>query len=214
MPIYQLSKDLIFPNPFHAEDGIIAVGGDLSPERLILAYRSGIFPWYSQGEPIIWHAPDPRFVLFPQSFYVSKSLKQLLKQNKYSFAIDTNFKEVIRNCKTVNREEQDGTWITNEMETAYIKLHELGFAHSIEVYNLNKKLVGGLYGIKLGKVFFGESMFHLESNASKLAFYHLISSFDLELIDCQVYTEHLESLGAEDVSLVHFLSLLNLFTEE
>jgi len=186
----------------------------LSPERLILAYRSGIFPWYSQGEPIIWHAPDPRFVLFPQNFYVSKSLKQLLKQNKYSFAIDTNFKEVIRNCKTVNREEQDGTWITNEMETAYIKLHELGFAHSIEVYNLNKKLVGGLYGIKLGKVFFGESMFHLESNASKLAFYHLISSFDLELIDCQVYTEHLESLGAEDVSLEHFLSLLNLFTEE
>lgn len=213
MPIYQLSKDLVFPHPSYAEDGVLAVGGDLSPERLLLAYRYGIFPWYNEGEPIYWHAPNPRFVLFPQDFYCSKSLQSLIKQKKYSFAINQNFEAVIRHCKTVDRTFQDGTWITDDMEKAYLNLHEMGFAHSIEVYNQNQKLVGGLYGIKLGKVFFGESMFHLESNASKLALYHLIASLDLELIDCQVYTEHLKSLGAVDISLEHFLNLLDQYTE-
>lgn len=208
MPIYQLSKDLIFPDPLLAEDGIIAVGGDLSPERLLLAYRNGIFPWYNEGEPIIWHAPNPRFVLFPEDLYVSKTLKRLIKQEKYHYTINEDFEGVIRNCKLVKRDYQEGTWITNDMEKAYIQLNKLGFAHSIEVRNANNDLVGGLYGILLGKVFFGESMFHLESNTSKLAFHHLINSFDLELIDCQVYTEHLESLGALDIDMVEFLALL------
>lgn len=209
MPIYQLSDQLIFPNPQHAEDGVLAIGGDLSPQRLLLAYRNGIFPWYNEDEPIIWHAPDPRFVLFPEKFYCSKSLKRLIKQEKYNYKINSNFEAVIRNCKQVERSEQDGTWINNEMETAYIALHRLGFAHSIEVYNSNNVLVGGLYGIKLGSVFFGESMFHLESNTSKLAFYYLITHFDLKLIDCQVHTDHLESLGAEEIKLNSFLDLLN-----
>ena len=212
MPVYQLTKELIFPHPLLAENSILAIGGDLSTERLLLAYRNGIFPWYNEGEPIIWHSPNPRFVLFPKSFYISKSLKRLIKQNKYTFSIDNDFKNVIRNCKQIERNFQDGTWITDDMENAYIKLHELGHAHSIEVWNKENKLVGGLYGILMGKVFFGESMFHLESNTSKLAFYHLIKSYNLELIDCQVYTEHLESLGAEDIELEEFLSLLETFT--
>lgn len=208
MPIYQLSKHLIFPDPLLAEDGILAVGGDLSPDRILLAYRSGIFPWYNENEPIIWHAPNPRFVLFPNNFYKSKSLKRLIKQEKYTFSINENFEGVIRSCKKVERDFQDGTWITNEMENAYIELHKLKYAHSIEVWNTKNELVGGLYGILLGKVFFGESMFHFESNASKLAFNHLINSFELDLIDCQVYTEHLESLGAEEIDIEYFLSLL------
>lgn len=212
MPVYQLTKELIFPHPLLAENSILAIGGDLSTERLLLAYRNGIFPWYNEGEPIIWHSPNPRFVLFPKNFYISKSLKRLIKQNKYTFSIDNDFKNVIRNCKQIERNFQDGTWITDDMENAYIKLHELGHAHSIEVWNKENKLVGGLYGILMGKVFFGESMFHLESNTSKLAFYHLIKSYNLELIDCQVYTEHLESLGAEDIELEEFLSLLETFT--
>lgn len=209
MPIFQLSKELVFPNPLLAEDGVLAVGGDLSPERLLLAYRRGIFPWYNEGEPIIWHAPNPRFVLFPNEFHVSKSLKRLLKQEKYSFSVNQNFESVIRNCKQIERDFQDGTWITNDMEKAYIELNKLGFAHSIEVYNKDNVLVGGLYGILLGKIFFGESMFHLESNTSKLAFHHLMSTFDVELVDCQVYTEHLESLGAFDIPIEMFLNLIS-----
>lgn len=209
MPIYKLSKKIVFPHPSLAENGILAVGGDLSPQRLLLAYSNGIFPWYNEDEPIIWHAPNPRFVLFPNDFYISKSLKRLIKQEKYSFSINKDFRNVILNCKQIERNFQDGTWITNDMENAYIKMHELGHAHSIEVWNKDKKLVGGLYGILIGKVFFGESMFHLESNTSKLAFHHLIQSYKLELIDCQVYTEHLESLGAVDIDLEMFLDLLN-----
>jgi len=209
VPIFQLSKELVFPNPLLAEDGVLAVGGDLSPERLLLAYRRGIFPWYNEGEPIIWHAPNPRFVLFPNEFHVSKSLKRLLKQEKYSFSVNQNFESVIRNCKQIERDFQDGTWITNDMEKAYIELNKLGFAHSIEVYNKDNVLVGGLYGILLGKIFFGESMFHLESNTSKLAFHHLMSTFDVELVDCQVYTEHLESLGAFDIPIEMFLNLIS-----
>jgi leucyl/phenylalanyl-tRNA--protein transferase len=205
MPIFQLSDDLVFPHPSFAEDGVLAIGGDLSPDRILLAYQNGIFPWYNEGEPIIWHSPNPRFVLFPKNFYLSKSLKRLIKQKKYSFSINKDFKNVIKNCKQIERKFQNGTWITNDMEKAYILLNDLGFVLSVEIWNTKNKLVGGLYGIIMGKVFFGESMFHLESNTSKLAFYHLIQSFDLEIIDCQVYTEHLESLGAEDISLDKFL---------
>ena len=212
MPIYQLSDKLVFPHPSLAEDGILAIGGDLSPNRLLLAYKNGIFPWYNEDEPIIWHSPDPRFVLFPKKFHISKSLKRLIKQEKYTFSIDKDFENVIRNCKEIEREFQYGTWITNDMENAYIALHNLGFAHSVEIWNSENKLVGGLYGVLLGKVFFGESMFHLESNTSKLAFYFLIKSYELEIIDCQVYTAHLESLGAEDISLNDFLHLLKLHT--
>lgn len=208
MPVFQLSEELIFPHPSLAEDGLLAVGGDLSPERLLLAYENGIFPWYNEGEPILWHAPDPRFVLFPKKIKVSKSMKQILKKANYEIGINTAFKKVLYHCKTVEREDQDGTWITSDIENAYLKLHELGYAHSVEIFNLESKLVGGLYGIKLGSVFFGESMFQLESNASKIALIHLATNFKLSLIDCQVHTDHLESMGAEEITLDSFLELL------
>ncbi len=208
MPIYQLTKKNVFPSPFEAEDGILAVGGDLSPERILLAYQNGIFPWYNEDEPIIWHAPNPRFVLFPKKFILSKSLKRLVKQEKYTCTINKDFKGVIKNCKKIKRHYQDGTWITNEMEDAYIKLFQLGYAKSIEVWNANNELVGGLYGLHIGKIFFGESMFHIESNTSKLAFHFLINHFELDLVDCQVYTQHLESLGAEEISLEMFLEII------
>lgn len=209
MPIFQLTKELIFPHPTLAEDdGVLAIGGDLSPERLILAYENGIFPWYNDDEPIIWHAPNPRFVLFPEKFKRSKSLKSLIKKNFYKCSINNNFEEVIYNCKNIKRKDDEGTWITNEMTEAYIKLHKLGFAWSVEVYNLKEELVGGLYGVKLGKVFFGESMFSKEANTSKIALAFLIDNVNLELIDAQVYTNHLKSLGAEHISINNFLSLL------
>lgn len=208
MPIFQLDEELIFPHPKLAEDGILAVGGDLSPQRLLLAYKNGIFPWYNKGEPIIWHAPDPRFVLFPEKFRISKSLRLLINKNKYRCSFNENFEKVILNCKNITRKNQAGTWITEDMKKAYINLHKLGYAFSIEVYNLQNKLVGGLYGIKLGKVFFGESMFSKESNTSKIALSFLIKNADLKLIDAQVHTNHLESLGAEHIPLDDFLLLL------
>lgn len=208
MPIFQLDEELIFPHPKLAEDGILAVGGDLSPQRLLLAYKNGIFPWYNKGEPIIWHAPDPRFVLFPEKFRISKSLRLLINKNKYRCSFNANFEKVILNCKNITRKNQAGTWITEDMKKAYINLHKLGYAFSIEVYNLQNKLVGGLYGIKLGKVFFGESMFSKESNTSKIALSFLIKNVDLKLIDAQVHTNHLESLGAEHIPLDDFLLLL------
>ena len=205
MPIFQLTDELIFPHPTLAEDGILAVGGDLSPERLILAYQNGIFPWYSEDEPIIWHAPDPRFVLFPEKFKKSKSLRLLINKGVYSCTLNKNFTEVIRNCRHIKRKDEDGTWITDEMEKAYINLHKLGFALSVDVYNKKNELVGGLYGVKLGKIFFGESMFSKESNTSKIALAFLIKNLDLKLIDAQVYTPHLENLGGEYISLKNFL---------
>ncbi len=208
MPVFQLTNELIFPHPTLAEDGVLAIGGDLSPERLLLAYENGIFPWYSDGEPIIWHAPDPRFVLFPKKFKLSKSLKSLIKKDIYKCTINENFEDVINNCKTIERKEDDDTWITDEMTQAYVTLHKLGIAQSVEVRNKEQELVGGLYGIKLGKVFFGESMFSKESNTSKIAFAYLINNLDLELIDAQVHTNHLESLGAEHIGLKVFLDLL------
>jgi leucyl/phenylalanyl-tRNA---protein transferase len=210
MPLFALEKELIFPPVQLAEpDGLLAVGGDLSQERLLLAYKSGIFPWY-EGKHILWWSPDPRFVLFPGELKVSKSMNQLIRKNAFEFTINKAFSEVISNCKTIARREQESTWITDEVKTAYINLHKNGYAHSAEVW-LNNELVGGLYGIRLGKVFFGESMFSKISNASKYAFIKYVQqlrSENVELIDCQVYTEHLESLGAEMISREKFVAML------
>lgn len=210
-----LTKEIKFPNVNQAnEDGILAIGGDLSVERLTLAYKSGIFPWFNEGEPIIWYAPEDRMVLFPKELKISKSMKQILKKDVFKITFNQNFENVIANCKNVYREGQGGTWITDEMEQAYIKLHKQGIAKSIEVW-LNDKLVGGLYGIDLKtqgiSVFCGESMFSLVSNASKIAFIHLTQKLEKEnykIIDCQVYNEHLASLGAREIIRNEFLKYL------
>src|SRR2546428_8421064 len=177
MPIFQLTDELVFPHPLLAdENGVLAIGGDLSPERLLLAYQNGIFPWFNEGEPIIWYAPNPRCVLHPKKTKISKSMNQELRSGKFRVSFNENFKAVIGNCQKVLRKDQPDTWITNEMFDAYVKMHELGFAHSVEVWQRDE-LVGGLYGINLGTVFFGESMFHKVSNASKVAFITLAQSF-------------------------------------
>ncbi len=202
-----------FPDPRDASlDGLLAYGGDLTTERLLLAYNSGIFPWYNQDEPVMWWSPDPRMVLFPENFKVSKSLKKTVKSNKFKITFNTAFEQVMMQCAKVKREGQEGTWITTEMLSAYKKLHELEHAISVEVW-FEEKLVGGLYGIDLKnkKVFCGESMFALMSDASKVGFYHLVEKLKEEnyhLIDCQVYTAHLESLGAEEINRLTFLSYL------
>ena len=206
-----LGKAFIFPDVESADhDGILAIGGDLQPERLILAYRSGIFPWYNQGEPIIWYSPDKRMVLFPEKLKISKSMHKLIRKNEFSITWNTAFNQVIEACQKSPRKDQDGTWITNDMMQAYIRLHELGFAKSIEVWK-DEELVGGLYGIDLGHVFCGESMFSKMSNTSKLAFIHLVQHLEkknYKLIDCQVYNEHLESLGAEEIERHEFIGYL------
>ncbi|MDC3209335.1 leucyl/phenylalanyl-tRNA--protein transferase [Chitinophagales bacterium] len=207
MPIYQLTDELIFPHPSLAEDGILAIGGDLSPERLILAYSNGIFPWYNEGEPIIWHAPNPRFVLKPKDLKISKSMKQVIQKNTFQISLNQAFEQVIRNCQKVSRRGQRDTWITEEMLEAYHRLYHLGLAHSVEVWQ-DHELVGGLYGINLGTVFFGESMFHKTSNASKYALIQLIEAFPFSMIDCQVYTKHLASIGASTLALSSFTSFL------
>jgi leucyl/phenylalanyl-tRNA--protein transferase len=209
--MFLLSKDLVFP-PVHLanKDGLLAVGGDLSLERLLLAYKSGIFPWYNPGEPIIWYCPNLRMVLFPKDLKVSKSMQQIIRKNKFQITFNQDFKAVISNCKTIKRDGQGGTWITDEMQKAYLKLHEKGIAKSVEVW-LENELVGGLYGIDLGTVFCGESMFSKVSNTSKLAFIYLVKKLEKEnykLIDCQVYNPHLESLGADEISREEFLSFL------
>lgn len=211
MPVFKLTDELLFPPTCLAdEDGLLAFGGDLSLERLKLAYSKGIFPWYNDGEPIQWWSPNPRFVLFPEEIIVSRSMRSVLRNLDFSFAKNQNFKEVIHHCKTQNRTGQLGTWITDEMEHAYINMHKQGFAHSAECYFKNE-LVGGMYGIKMGKVFFGESMFSLISNASKYAFIKFIASLQnegIEIIDCQVYTPHLESLGARLIAREEFEKFL------
>jgi leucyl/phenylalanyl-tRNA--protein transferase len=215
MPLFALDKEIIFPPVHLAEpDGLLAVGGDLSTERLLLAYRQGIFPWY-EGQHILWWCPNPRFILTPSTLKVSKSMKQLLKRHTFTFTTNKAFTEVINNCKNVDRPGQSGTWITSQMKEAYIRLHKLGFAHSAEVWQ-GDELVGGLYGIRLGKVFFGESMFSKVSNASKYAFISLVQQLeqeDVQLIDCQVYTEHLESLGAHMITREDFVQLLQMLIE-
>ncbi len=212
MPIYSLPTEHIFPPVSHAEeDGMLAVGGDLSPGRLLAAYAQGIFPWYTQGEsPICWWSPDPRMVLLPGDLKVSKSMKQLLKRKVFEVTFDRDFVAVIAACSKTARPGQDGTWLGTDMQRAYIKLHELGHAHSVEVWEAGK-LVGGLYGLALGRVFCGESMFSHASNASKFGFITLVRGLErlgFGLIDCQVYTEHLESLGAREISRKAFLKLL------
>ena len=197
-----LNKEILFPNVETANpDGIIAIGGDLSSERLILAYKSGIFPWYNEGEPIIWYSPDPRMVLYPENLRISKSMRSVLRKENFQITFNQNFKEVISNCKKINRKDQPGTWITDEMQKAYIELYKIGIAKSVEVWQ-DDELVGGLYGIDLGHIFCGESMFSKVSNASKVAFIFLTQKCEKEnyrLIDCQVYNEHLASLGAEEI---------------
>ena len=210
MPVFVLDNELSFPPVDLAEpDGLLAIGGDLSVERLLLAYRSGVFPWY-EGEHILWWCPDPRFVLFPPELKVSKSMKRLIRKNVFDFTINKAFKEVIRECKKIKRPGQQGTWITDEVEPAYIKMYELGWAISAEAW-VNNELAGGLYGIKLGNIFFGESMFSKKTNASKWALIKLVEQLKSEgvvLIDCQVYTEHLKSLGARMISREDFMKIL------
>lgn len=209
MPVYQLSKKIIFPNPLNAEaNGLLAIGGDLSVNRLLLAYSNAIFPWYNKGEEILWWAPNPRPVLFLDDFKVSKSLKQSIK--KFEIKFNSNFETVIEMCSTVNRKDQDSTWITDEMKAAYIKLHKKGYAYSVETYYQNN-LVGGLYGIALGKVFFGESMFHTKSDASKVALYYLVNLLkqnNFKLIDVQQKTNLLSSLGATEIDIKILLDIL------
>jgi leucyl/phenylalanyl-tRNA--protein transferase len=209
--MFLLSNELYFPPVNEAdEEGILAIGGDLSTQRLILAYRNGIFPWYTDDEPIIWWCPNPRFVLFPDEIKISKSMRAVVKKQTYSFTINNCFNNVIKNCKTINREGQSGTWISEEVIDAYTNLHNLGYALSAETWK-NNKLVGGLYGVKMGNIFFGESMFSLSPNASKVAFIQLVQHLKNEgvkLIDCQVYTNHLESLGAKMIDRNDFMRLL------
>lgn len=208
---YLLKEELFFPPVSEADaDGILAIGGDLSVERLKLAYRSGIFPWFEDGDPIIWWAPNPRMVLFPDEFKVSKSMRNILNRNIFRVTFNQNFREVISNCRDIKRDGQDGTWITNEMTDAYIKLHEAGFAKSVEVW-YNGTLAGGLYGINLGHVFCGESMFSKMPNASKSAFIALVDYLKAggyKLLDCQVYNEHLESLGCHEIARDQFMEII------
>ena len=208
-----LKTDIWFPDVDEStEEGIVAVGGDLSVERLILAYSRGIFPWYSSDRsPILWWSPNPRFVLFPENLIVSKSMRPYFNQNKFKVTWDQNFEDVIKNCQKIDREDQPGTWITSKMLAAYIQLHKKGYAHSVEVW-LENELVGGLYGISLGKVFFGESMFAKVSNASKFGFISLVNQLKQKgflLIDCQQETKHLESLGANAIKRKDFIDILN-----
>lgn len=207
-----LGKELVFPPvEMASSEGILAFGGDLQPERLILAYQSGIFPWYNEGEPIIWYSPGMRMVLFPEELKISKSMRRFIAKNKYTLSWNKAFDRVIDQCQKSPRKEQLGTWITEEMKEAYIMLHKLGFAKSIEVWD-EGELIGGLYGIDLGHIFCGESMFSKVSNTSKLAFIHLVRELqkkDYKLIDCQVYNEHLDSLGAREISRKEFMGFLS-----
>lgn len=208
MSIHFLDQRLAFPHPRYANgEGLLAVGGDLRVERLLLAYQNGIFPWYSEGEPILWFSPDPRLVLRPEEFKPSKSLARTQRSGKFEMRFDTAFGKVIRRCAVIKRENQGGTWITEDMIAAYEKLHEIGRAHSVETYQ-DDRLVGGLYGVSLGRAFFGESMFHEVSDASKIAFWALakrLNQWNFDLIDCQMTTPHLASLGATEIPRDEFL---------
>lgn len=216
MPLHTLSSTLWFPPVDDAmEDGLLAMGGDVSVDRLLLAYRKGIFPWYD-GDTPLWWSPDPRFVLYPHKLKVSKSMELLIRKKAFRFSVNKDFPAVIRSCKELQRLGQDGTWITDELEMALIQLHKMGYAHSAEAW-LEQELVGGLYGIRLGKLFFGESMFSKASNASKFAFIHFVQQLKKEnvhLIDCQVYTTHLESLGAEMIPRKEFIAALDTYGAE
>lgn len=212
MPTFQLTDDLYFPPVSEADaEGLVAIGGDLSSERLMLAYHSGIFPWYSDDEPIMWYCPNPRFVLFPDKLYVSRSMRSVLRKEEFKVTYNEDFTGVINSCKKMQRSGQDGTWITEEMVDAYISLHKLGHAQSVEVWKDNE-LVGGMYGIHLGSVYCGESMFSTVSNASKVGLILFIQKFKEEggqLYDCQAYTDHMASMGAELIDRNEFLKYLD-----
>jgi leucyl/phenylalanyl-tRNA--protein transferase len=206
--IFRLDERLLFPDPALAEDdGLLAVGGDLSTERLLLAYQSGIFPWYSDDSPILWYSPHERFVIFPDELRVSKSMRQVLRSGKFTVTMNTCFNEVIEACSTIERMDQDGTWITVDMKAAYNQLHAEGYAHSVEVWEQGN-LVGGFYGVHINNVFCGESMFSCVSNASKTALIWLSTSGLYQLIDCQLHTGHLESMGARMISRKEYMALL------
>lgn len=206
--IFRLDERMLFPDPELAEeDGLLAVGGDLSTDRLLLAYQSGIFPWYSDDEPILWFSPHERFVLYPAELKISKSMRRVLNSGMFKVTTDQCFEKVITACSQMEREGQDGTWITADMKAAYIELHQKGYAHSVEVW-LDDNLAGGLYGVQLGPVFCGESMFSLVSNASKTALIYLCNSGLFSLIDCQVHTDHLASMGAKMISRAAYLTML------
>ncbi len=211
MYMHILGDNLSFPPVETAdENGFLAIGGDLSIERLLEAYRHGIFPWYNDEDPICWWSPDPRFVLFPGQLHVSDSMKQVIRRKQFRYSFNTVFEEVIKACSSVKRKDADGTWINDDMINAYTRLYKLGYACSAEAWH-NDKLVGGLYGVRLGTLFFGESMFSLMTNASKFAFIKLVQQLKeegVQLIDCQMYTSHLESLGAVMITRQHFIELL------
>lgn len=203
-------NEISFPDPelMNSESGLLAVGGDLSPERLLFAYQIGLFPWYNEGEEILWWCPNPRFVLFPDEVRISKSMKKILRDGVFTFTENKCFRKVMLHCKNTYRKGQDGTWISDELIDSFTKLHEHGFAKSFEVWQ-NEELVGGFYGVQIGNVFCGESMFAKVSNASKAGFLNFIlQSKDLELIDCQIHSEHLESLGARMIPKLEYLNIL------
>jgi len=212
MPIFKLTKEIIFPNPeLSEEDGLLALGGDLSIERLILAYCNGIFPWYNEGDPILWWCPKPRFIIMPTDVKISKSMRKIVKKEEFKVTFNNDFDKVISNCKFIRENNNEGTWIGNDMKYAYINLYNNGYAMSVETY-LDDELVGGLYGVKIGKCFFGESMFSKVSNASKIALIKLAEKLANEgfiFIDCQMHTEHLESMGGKFVEWSVFRDLLN-----
>jgi len=209
--IFALPDEFLFPDPELADpSGLLAVGGDLQPRRLLEAYANGIFPWYSEGQPILWHSPDPRFVLFPEELRIARSLRQTIRKASYRISLDTAFQDVIRRCAEVPRPGQQGTWITDEMEEGYMELHRLGFAHSAEAWQ-DGELVGGLYGVSLGSIFFGESMFASQDDASKVAFVALVEQLRLwgfSLLDSQVHTEHLQRFGTREIPRSDYLVLL------
>jgi leucyl/phenylalanyl-tRNA--protein transferase len=211
MPVFRLSDRIIFPEPeLSREDGLLAVGGDLNTERIILAYTMGIFPWYTHGDPILWWSPDPRLVLYPDGLLVSRSLRKTLRQGRFIVTLDQDFSQVITACAGAPRDNQAGTWITDDMMDAYCRLHEAGFAHSVEVWNQGE-LAGGLYGVSLGKCFFGESMFARKNNASKIGLVTLVAllrKWSFTLIDCQVTTPHLVGLGAREIPRKQFMAEL------
>jgi len=211
MPVFRLTKAILFPPCHYAEpDGLLAIGGDLSVERLLQAYSLGIFPWYSEDTPILWWSPDPRLVLFPKELRIAKSLKRVLKKGIFQVTMDRAFREVMERCAMVRRGKGEGTWIMPEMIEAYCRLHQMGYAHSVESW-YEGELVGGLYGVTLGRIFFGESMFTEKTDASKVAFVHLVQlldQWDFELIDCQVTTSHLQSFGAREIARSDFLARL------
>ena len=210
MPVFRLDERLVFPPVHLAEDGLLALGGDLRPERLLLGYTQGIFPWYAENLPILWHSPDPRMVMTTRDLVIQRSLRKMIKRQPYRLAIDTAFGDVLRGCAEVPRPGQNGTWLIPEMVDAYMKLHDLGFAHSFEAWK-GDELVGGLYGVSLGAAFFGESMFARAPDASKIAFAASVRQLDdwhIGLIDCQVHTDHLERFGAYEVPRLEYLQML------